>query len=251
MRRCDRGGYQQHICDELTAVTAERIDEYNACMTIGVMDSGIGGLTTLSHMMKVCGGDYVFVRDKLGPYGDKDDAFVLDRTFCACEKLKRCGAETIVLACNTATNVAIKKLREFDNSFNYIGVEPAVKPALRVCSVAAVALTPTAARQEKFARLINGSDRIKLITLPELAPEIERTYFDSVSLKKLAYKLYCECRGCDGLVLGCTHYIFLKDYLYELSPKLKIFDGNEGVARRLLRFTGKMGYPTVRFESIR
>lgn len=221
-------------------------------MTIGVMDSGIGGLTTLSRMMKVCGGDYIFVRDKLGPYGNKDDAFVLNRTFCACEKLKMCGADIIVLACNTATNVAIKKLRELDGKFNYIGVEPAVKPALSVCSVAAVALTPTAARQEKFARLINAkSDRIKLITLPELAPEIESSYFDPAALKNLASKLYGECRGCDGLVLGCTHYIFLKDYLYELNPGFKIFDGNDGVARRLMRFTGKMGAPSVRFETIR
>lgn len=221
-------------------------------MTVGVMDSGIGGLTTLSRMMRVCGGDYVFIRDKLGPYGDKDDAFVLDRTFAACEKLKECGADIIVLACNTATNVAIRKLREFDKDFNYIGVEPAVKPALYSCSSVAVALTPTAARQEKFARLISAKrDRIKLITLPELAPEIERGYFDFAALKRSAYKLYNECRGCDGLVLGCTHYVFLKDYLYEFDPRLKIFDGNDGVARRLMRFTGKMGAPSVRFEFIR
>lgn len=221
-------------------------------MIVGVMDSGIGGLTTLDRMMRVCGGDYVFVRDGLGPYGDKDDAFVLDRTFRACEKLKACGAGIIVLACNTATNVAIHKLREFDPNFDYIGVEPAVKPALGSCYRVAVALTPTAARQEKFNKLIFPvTNRIKLITLPELAPEIERSYFDVAALRKLAKRLYGECDGCDGLVLGCTHYVFLKDYIYETAPRFKIFDGNDGVARRLLRFTGKMGEPSVRFEMIK
>ena len=110
------------------------------------MDSGIGGLTTLGELNKKCGGEFVFVCDRCGPYGDKDDAFVLDRTFLACKKLKALGARLIVIACNTATNVAIKKLREFDPETEYIGVEPAVKPALENCKSVAVALTPTAAR---------------------------------------------------------------------------------------------------------
>ena len=220
-------------------------------MIIGVMDSGIGGLTTLSRLIKICGGDYVFVRDERGPYGDKDDAFVLDRTFAACDALKNCGAKTIVLACNTATNVAIHKLREYDKTVNFIGVEPAVKPALCGCKRVAVALTPTAARQEKFKRLISHcGDRIKLITIPELAPSIERSYFDSNELRSLAQELCRNCCGYDGLVLGCTHYIFLRDYISELCPELRIYDGNDGVARRLYRFTGYMGDASVRFIKI-
>ncbi|MCH5163437.1 MAG: aspartate/glutamate racemase family protein [Clostridiales bacterium] len=220
-------------------------------MIVGVMDSGKGGLTTLSRLMQVCGGEYVFVRDKLGPYGDKDDGFVLSRTLKACALLKDCGAEIIVLACNTATNVAIHKLRENDRCFNYIGIEPAVKPALGSCNRVAVALTPTAARQEKFKRLIcQRRDKVKLITNGSLAGQIEKFYFDKEALRELAVSLYAECDGCDGLVLGCTHYIFLREYLLELDPRLKIFDGNDGVARRLLRFTGHMGVASVRFEQI-
>ena len=220
-------------------------------MIVGVMDSGIGGLTTLSKLMERCGGEYVFVRDDKGPYGDKDDGFVLDRTVAACSKLKECGAEIIVLACNTATNVAIHKLRESDTHINFIGVEPAVKPALMSCDRVAVALTPTAARQEKFKRLISHSgNRIKLVTIPELAPKIERSYFDDEALNSLAEQLYGECEGCDGLVLGCTHYIFLRQQLALIAPKLKIFDGNDGVARRLYRFTGHMGASSVRFIKI-
>lgn len=221
-------------------------------MIVGVMDSGIGGLTTLGRLIEVCGGDYVFVCDEQGPYGDKDDAFVLNRTFLACDKLKRRGAEIIVLACNTATNVAIRKLREYDNSVNYIGIEPAVKPALNSCNKIAVALTPAAARQEKFIKLIGqGGDRIKLITLASLAPDIEKAYSNSDMMKSLAKELCCRCRDCDGLVLGCTHYLFLKDYISDMCPDLKIFDGNDGVARRLYRFTGHMGNSSIEFIKIR
>lgn len=214
------------------------------------MDSGIGGLTTLARLMEVCGGDYVFARDEQGPYGDKSDDFVMRRTIKACAALKRHGAEIIVLACNTATNVAIAKLRECDKGFNYIGIEPAVKPALAACKKIAVALTPTAARQSKFKALTGESDAIKTITLAHLAPAIEKFYFDKRRLFSLAEELYGHCEDCDGLVLGCTHYIFLRDCLSEIDGSLKIFDGNDGVARRLSRFTGYMGAPSVKFITV-
>ncbi|MBE5730400.1 MAG: hypothetical protein E7350_00420 [Clostridiales bacterium] len=220
-------------------------------MKIGIMDSGIGGITTLRRLMSVVGGDYVFVRDRLCPYGDKDDGFILSRTFAACEKLKQHGAELIVLACNTATSVAVRALREQDKAFSYIGIEPAVKPALLGCDKAAVILTPATARQDKFKLLIKSEgDRLKIVTPPALAPQIEKSFFDPKEMARLAAEVYSECKGYDGVVLGCTHYIFLKDYLYGLDYKLKIFDGNDGVARRVLSLVGKQGDPSVRFIEI-
>lgn len=220
-------------------------------MVIGVMDSGIGGITTLAKLMEVCGGNYVYVRDERGPYGDKDAAFVLNRTAAACDCLKSRGAKIIVLACNTATNVAISYMRRLDKDTRYLGVEPAVKPALKMCDRVCVALTPTASKQEKFIRLI-GQDRgrIKLIALSNLATQIERAYSDKSEIMRLSRMLISECDG-DGLVLGCTHYVFLRDSLSELNPTLKIFDGNDGVARRLSNLTGYMGAPTVEFLKIR
>ena len=90
------------------------------------MDSGLGGITTLAALMGTCGGEYVYARDALGPYGDKNDGFVLRRAFRVCSALKSLGAEAIVLACNTATNAAIERLRAADPTTTYIGVEPAV-----------------------------------------------------------------------------------------------------------------------------
>lgn len=220
-------------------------------MKIGIMDSGIGGITTLHRLMHVVGGDYLFVRDRLCPYGDKDDSFIQGRALAACESLKKHGAELIVLACNTATSVAIKSLRQEDKGFTYIGIEPAVKPALVGASRVAVILTPATARQDKFKRLIKSDgERIKLITPPDLASQIEKSFFDTKKMSKLAAEVYSQCEGCDGVVLGCTHYIFLKDYLYGLDDKLKIFEGNDGVARRVLSLVGKQGDPSVRFLEI-
>ena len=215
------------------------------------MDSGIGGITTLRRLMSVVGGDYVFVRDRQCPYGDKGDGFILSRTLAACEKLKQHGAELIVLACNTATSVAIKHLRERDKSFTYIGIEPAVKPALLGCDKVAVILTPATARQDKFKRLIKSEgDRVKIVTPAALAAQIEKSFFDAGVMARLAAEVYSECSDCDGVVLGCTHYIYLKDYLYGIDDKLKIFDGNDGVARRVLSVVGKQGDPSVRFIEI-
>lgn len=219
-------------------------------MVVGVLDSGIGGLTTLSTLTRVCGGEFVFVRDEKGPYGDKDDCFVLNRVFLACQKLRSFGAKIIVLACNTATNVAIERLRSLDPATNYIGVEPAVKPALEKCNRVAVALTPTAARQEKFRRLIGETDRVVPITVASLAPDIERGYFDRRLIERLARDLVTRCEGCDGLVLGCTHYIFLRSAISEIDSSITLFDGNDGVARRLYGFTGYRGPASIKFTSI-
>lgn len=214
------------------------------------MDSGIGGITTLSRLMSVCGGDFVYVSDSRGPYGDKSEEFIIDRTMAACSLLKAQGADTIVLACNTATNAAISMLRRLDGITYYIGTEPAVVPALRECDKVTVALTPAAARAQKFRSLIEGKgERIELVTPPSLAGEIEEAYMDKCALERLARRLLRFVNG-DGLVLGCTHYVFLKEYISALRPSLKLFDGNDGVARRLLCKNGKTGSASVKFVKL-
>lgn len=174
----------------------------------------------------------MYLSDKVR-YGDKSDRYITDRTVRACSLLKSQGADTVVLACNTATAVAIERLRMLDDSVRYIGTEPAVKPALNSCDFVTVALTPVAARQKRFARLINGYEkRIRVVAFANIAAEIEQAKFEERKLCRIAEKMLAEVNG-EGLVLGCTHYVFLKKYLAKLSPKLKLFDGNEGVARQL------------------
>lgn len=221
-------------------------------MKIGVMDSGVGGLTTLSSCIRECGGEYVYLKDEKGPYGDKDDEFVIQRTFLACEKLIELGVQVIIVACNTATNVAISSVRKAYANHKFIGVEPAVRPALNECERVAVALTPTAARQDKFRRLIGGyAHRIKLVTPAFLAPAIEKNYFDYAQKNIFASTLLEQSGDVDGLVLGCTHYVYLKPFITRINSKLKVFDGNDGVAKRLLTLCGKSEFLGVQFVKIR
>lgn len=219
-------------------------------MITGVMDSGIGGITTLKRLMSLCGGDFVYVSDKLGPYGDKSETFIADRTMEACAALKAQGAEIIVLACNTATDTAISLMRRVCDDTFFIGTEPAVKPALRECKKVSVALTPACSKSRRFISLIEGNeDRVQIIAPPCLAAQIERAYMNKCALKKLAERLVSEVNG-DGLVLGCTHYLYLKEYLALLRPNIKIYDGNDGVARQLLSIKGKESYSSVKFIKI-
>ncbi len=219
-------------------------------MIVGVMDSGIGGITTLSRLMDVCGGQYVYISDRLGPYGDKSEEFILSRAIEASETLIEEGAKVIVLACNTATNVAVKKLRENGKAI-YIGTEPAVKPAFLECKRVCVALTPAAASAKKFTALIDGfGDKVRVITPPSLASAIEGAYMDKRALRRLAEELLSDVTDDEGLVLGCTHYVFLKESLKALRPAVKVFDGNDGVAKRLLGLIGKQREKSVKFVKI-
>ncbi len=214
------------------------------------MDSGIGGITTLCRLMEICGGNYVYVRDKMGPYGDKDAAFIANRTMAACSALIKHGAEIVVLACNTATDTAISLMRRLDKKTVFIGTEPAVKPALSECKRVSVALTPACSRSRRFASLIEGNeDRVQIIASPCLASEIEDAYGDKDALNALAERLVSAADG-DGLVLGCTHYVFLREYIRRLKPELKLYDGNDGVARQLLSIKEKEDFSTVKFIKI-
>ena len=212
---------------------------------VGVFDSGIGGITTLCSLLER-GGDFVYLRDNVR-YGDKSDKFITARTLSACAALKKVGVDTIVIACNTATAVAIERLRELDGAVKYIGTEPAVKPALKSCKFVTVALTKAAAEQRRFRSLISGHEsRIKVAAFDRLADDIEKANFEKRTMIKIAEQLLNEVSG-DGLVLGCTHYVFLKRYIAMLSPSLKLFDGNEGVAKQL----PQRNNATVKFLRIR
>lgn len=150
---------------------------------VGVFDSGIGGITTLCSLLER-GGDFVYLRDNVR-YGDKSDKFITARTLSACAALKKVGVDTIVIACNTATAVAIERLRELDGAVKYIGTEPAVKPALKSCKFVTVALTKAAAEQRRFRSLISGHEsRIKVAAFDRLAEDIEKANFEKRTMIK-------------------------------------------------------------------
>ena len=206
---------------------------------IGVFDSGVGGIGTLKSCLDLLDGEsFVYLADRSGmPYGTKSGDEIEKRVDECVRSLLDEGVKAIVVACNTATNVGIAALRKkYDMPF--VGVEPAVKPAALECKRGnvLVLLTPATASQAKFLSLLSRFDNGRMTIAPQrgLAEKIETHIDDIESLRCEIYDVLRRYRNVEGVVLGCTQYVFLKDIIRDFyGEKIKIYDGNDGVARRL------------------
>ena len=209
-------------------------------MVTGVLDSGIGGLTTLSEILRVRGGgEYIYFADAAHcPYGDKSAAQIAAIVRAGAVRLMDEGAECIVLACNTATACAIDGLRSEFEKTTFVGTEPCIKTAKIYGKRLCVLATPLTIRQPRFARLLNGEDCF----IPDCAPlaaEIEHGYPHLTGAYKMLAKILAPCRNekFDACVLGCTHYCLIKDHVQKLL-RCPVLDGNNGVARQLRKLAG-------------
>ncbi|HNW57958.1 MAG TPA: glutamate racemase [Bacteroidales bacterium] len=215
-------------------------------MQIGFFDSGIGGLTVLYDTLKILPDeDYEYYADTDNvPYGPKPKDEVKKYVFNAIDFIVRQGVKAIVVACNTATSIAIEDLRK-RYSIPIIGMEPAVKPAVeknhdlnKRVLVTATALT---LKEEKLQNLIARLDNehiVDLLPLPGLVRFAEKLEFGQETV--MTY-LKEELSGYDlnnyeTVVLGCTHFSFFKDSFRKLFPSnVEIIDGNTGTAKNLKR----------------
>jgi glutamate racemase len=207
---------------------------------IGVFDSGVGGLSLLCELRRLLPNeDFIYYGDRANaPYGAKTHAEILDISKGIFDELIRRGCKAIVVACNTATAVAIEPLRAAYPHLPVIGIEPAVKPArLSGCKRVLVLATPVTVSESRFAALLraNSSDGCEFIGVPcrELAYMIEndKTPDEIEEYMSTIFAPYRE-EGFDGIVLGCTHYPFAKDEIKRAAGEsVKIFDGSDGTAR--------------------
>lgn len=173
------------------------------------------------------------------PYGDKDDATIEERVHLLVGDLFERGCKAVVIACNTACAVAIGSLRtRFESPI--IGLEPAVKPATRRSKSKKVAVlaTPRTARGEKLHRLIEtygAGVTVETIPAPGLVDLIESGQIESRETRYLLSNLLEGplARGCDVVVLGCTHYPFLAGTIAEIvGPSVAIVSSGNAVARQ-------------------
>ena len=216
-------------------------------MKIGFFDSGMGGLSVLYEAQRAMPrADFLYYADcDRAPYGEKTEAQVAEYVFSAVEFLVRQGAEAIVLACNTATSVAVKALRAH-YSIPIIGMEPAVKRALDLSDRGRILVTgtPITLRGDKLRDLIgelDASHLVDLLPLPGLVKFAERGEFVSDEVESYLKKELSrfDLNGYSFLVLGCTHFNYFKDTLSALlPPHVRIVDGNGGTVRQLIRRIG-------------
>ena len=211
---------------------------------IGVFNSGIGGLSVLDEALRqLPQHDYIYLADSANaPYGEKSSEWIAERSLALCKHLANKGCDAIVVACNTATAEAIQQIRS-ELSIPIIGVEPGIKPAAMQTKngIVGVLATEATLRSDKFnALLATLPDNCKFIKQAGagLVPLIESGQADSDETLELLGQ-YLEPildAGSDTLVLGCTHYPFLRKSIRKLlGDSINLIDTSDAVVRQLKR----------------
>ena len=197
---------------------------------IGVMDSGVGGLSVLREMLKrLPGEDYVYYSDNAWcPYGEKSPEFIIERCRSITNLMLERGAEAMVLACNTATAAAISSLRaEYDIPF--VGMEPAIKPAVQSTRSGVVGVLATSGTL-KGAKYLDTRERYAENV--KVVENVGRGFVELVESGTVRGKQAEEVvraslqplldQGADTIVLGCTHYPFLLDTMRSIAFQAKL-----------------------------
>lgn len=210
---------------------------------IGVYDSGVGGLSVLRAIRDALPDEsLLYVADSAHvPYGDKTQDFVLQRAYAMADYFVSRQAKAMVVACNTATAAAIAPLRARYPDLIIIGVEPAIKPAAHLThsGVVGVFATTGTLASPKFATLVQREApevRIVLRPCPEWVALVEQGKLSGPEVDAAVRAPVEELRaaGADVLVLGCTHFPFLRDAIQAAAgPGVPLLETGAPVARWL------------------
>lgn len=221
-------------------------------MKIGFFDTGLGGTTILKEAYHQINADFIYVADtKNSPYGVKDKETVKNLTESCMLRLIEEGCKIIVLACNTATSAAISYLREKYQNIFFIGVEPAIKPALEESNGKKIILTATSLtlKGDKLYSLLvslDGVNKVTLLPLDELVEFADNTDVIQYEAAEeyLKYKFSnLNLDDYSGIVLGCTHFPIFRDVIRKLLPEhIKIYEPSEGITRNLINHINEL-YP--------
>ncbi len=218
---------------------------------VAVFDSGLGGISVLRELVRTLPlENYLYYGDSLhAPYGTKTPEEVVELTMQAAAYLLSRGAKALVVACNTATSAAIRHLRKAYPELPIVGTEPAIKPAVERHPGGRILMLATAmtVQEEKFQRLkAQYDDQAQIIPIAcsglmeyveqgiLRGPEVEGYLLD-----KLEPYLKVPI---DAVVLGCTHYPFLRASIRRIvGRRAEIIDGGAGIARQLQRRLEEQG----------
>lgn len=206
---------------------------------IGLLDSGIGGVTVLREAVKLLPNeDYVFFSDSIhNPYGDKSDGEIISR----CDEIVNMlinekGCKAIVIACNTASAKAVKALREKYSSTPILAIEPAYKMVHdnNPQGFTLIMATKGTIQSEKFRRLYYSyyNHKTSLLACVGLADLIEQDRRQELK-EYLNAHLGAYSGRAQNVVLGCTHYPLVKKEISEVLGNVQFFDGSKGISTRL------------------
>lgn len=218
---------------------------------VAVFDSGLGGISVLRELVRTLPREnYLYFGDSLhAPYGTKTPQEVITLSLQAADRLLAQGAKALVVACNTATSAAIRTLRKTYPELAIVGTEPAIKPAVERHPGGRILMLATAmtVQEEKFQHLKAQYDeqaQIIPIACSGLMEYVEQGILrgaevEGYLLDKLEPYLKVPI---DAVVLGCTHYPFLRGAIRRIvGRRPEIIDGSIGIARQLERRLEEQG----------
>lgn len=214
---------------------------------IGVFDSGIGGLSVYREIKKLLPNRrIIYLADhKNAPYGTKSQKKIKELTGEAVEFLVLKNCNTIVIACNTATTSGIDFYRRKFPSISFVGVVPPIKPAATASKSRKIIIlsTTTTSKSRYLKGLIKEfayDCEVWNLGCPELVEAVESGLINSLRTKYLLKKYLDKPinDGADAIVLGCTHFPFLRDTLKEIyGNKITIADSSKPVALQVLKLS--------------
>lgn len=213
--------------------------------SIGVFDSGLGGLSVLLALRKQLPfvALHYLADSACAPYGERGSDFLIERSLLIAQHLRSQGAQMLVVACNTATTHAIAALRERWPDMPIVGVEPGIKPAASATRNGRIGVLTTSAtaRSARFAQLASAHGAgIQVLTqaCPGLADLIETGSLDSPALREMVGRFVQPLLDAevDTVVLGCTHYPLIRPlFRRALGGQVLIVDTEAAIARQTAR----------------
>lgn len=221
----------------------------NKTRPIGVFDSGVGGLSVLKELKKLLPEEnYIFVADQLNvPYGEKTQKELENITLKICNFFLSKNAKLIVAACNTATCYALEHLRANIN-IPIIGTVPAVKPAAEKSKKKSIGIisTPATSKSKYLKNLVKTyakNTRVENIGCFGLENAVEKGEINTLGVKNLLVEYLAPIRksGADVIVLGCTHYPFLKSQIKKIVGKnVQLIDSGKAIASHTKNTLGNL-----------
>jgi glutamate racemase len=209
-------------------------------MRLGVFDSGIGGEAVAAALQKTFPeAEILTVNDHSNvPYGEKSKEMVMMLTEAAIQPLLKARCDVIILACNTATALAIKQLRQDYPQQKFIGIEPMIKTAAAMTKTGTIAVCATRATlgSARYAELIARYGKDLTVIEPDCsqwAYWIEHNQLNHNHVQEIIDTVCAS--GADVIVLGCTHYHWIKEDIITLTDgRAVVLEPSEAIGRRVI-----------------
>ncbi|NCQ54476.1 hypothetical protein COV88_01720 [Candidatus Saccharibacteria bacterium CG11_big_fil_rev_8_21_14_0_20_41_19] len=208
-------------------------------MKLGVFDSGIGGQAVAIALQSTFPTATIIVIDDRAhiPYGNKTADQVISLTDAAIQPLLNANCDAIVLACNTATALAINPLRAKYPQHKFVGIEPMIKTASKLTKshTITVCATPATLASDRYNQLIEKFGKDINIIEPDCSNWAQMIEDNQINHQQIKQTVDESCtRGSDVIVLGCTHYHWIKDLIIELSnERAQVIEPSEAIGERL------------------